>query len=128
MNLCCFNLYLFGPLSFFFLLLDNLSWIRVGELLGGLEIEDGDLPTYKKGNVKFHNSQHCLKNHVWCNFKRTSKSNVFKKVAILNWGKNENFTVQPLPPVNFSLKKEICLYVKHFGINNVYIYIKCLAL
>ena len=53
MNLCCFNLYLFGLLSLFFFLLDNSSCMRVGELSGGLDIEDGDPHTRKKGGVKF---------------------------------------------------------------------------
>ena len=54
MNLCYFNLYLFGLLSlFFFFLLDNSSCMRVGELSGGLDIEDGDPPARKKGGVKF---------------------------------------------------------------------------
>ena len=51
-NLRCFNLYLFGLLSLSFLLLDNSSWMRVGDLSGGLDIEDGDPPTRKKGGVK----------------------------------------------------------------------------
>ena len=28
--------------------------------------------------------------------------------------------IQPLPLMNFSLKKDIHLYVKHFGMNNVH--------
>ena len=120
MSLCCFSLYLFGLLSLFFLLLDNSNWMRVGELLGGLDIEDGYPPTRKKGSAKFCNRQRRDKDYVWRNFKRTSISNVFKNVAILDWGKNEDFTIQPLPLVNFLLKKEIRLYLKHFGINNVH--------
>ena len=80
--------------------------MRVGELSGGLDIEDGDPPTRKKGSVKFRNSQSRDQNYVCRNFKQTSKSTVFKKVAILNWGKNEDFTVQPLLLVNFLLKKK----------------------
>ena len=39
-------------------LLDNSSCMRVGELSGGLDIEDGDIPTRKKKvNVKIRNSQ-----------------------------------------------------------------------
>ena len=33
------------------MLLENSSWMRVGELLGGLDIEDGDPPICKKTNV-----------------------------------------------------------------------------
>ena len=33
------------------MLLENSSWMRVGELLEGLDIEDGDPPIYKKTNV-----------------------------------------------------------------------------
>ena len=80
--------------------------MRVGELSGGLDIEIGDPPTCKKGSVKFRNSQYRDQNYVWRNFKQTSKSTVFKKVAILNCGKNEDFMVQPLPLVNFLLKKK----------------------
>ena len=58
MNLSCFSLYLFIWFSFFLflkifqrgvVLLDNPSWMRVGELLEGLDIEYGDLyPSTKK--------------------------------------------------------------------------------
>ena len=54
MNLTCFSLSLFG-LPFLFswnfargVLLDNPSWMRVDEVSGGLNIEDGDPPTRKK--------------------------------------------------------------------------------
>ena len=80
LNLFCFNLYLFG-LLFFLLLLDKSSWMRVGELSGGLDIEDIDPPTHKKRSVKFCDSQSCNQNHIWHYFKQTRKSNVFKKVA-----------------------------------------------
>ena len=56
----------------------------MGELSGGLDIEDVDPPTRKKGSVKFRNSQSRDQNYVWRNFKQTSKSTVFKKVATKN--------------------------------------------
>ena len=37
-------------------LLDNSNWMRVGELFGGLDIEDGDPPSRKKGSAKISNS------------------------------------------------------------------------
>ena len=32
-------------------LLDNPSWLKVGELFEGYDIEDGDPPTCKKGSA-----------------------------------------------------------------------------
>ena len=62
MDLSCFSLYLFGFLFFcvfllklcrgWVVLLDNSSWMRVGELSEGLGIEDGDSPTHKKEVLK----------------------------------------------------------------------------
>ena len=95
--------------------------MRVGELSTGLDIEDVDIPTRKKkGSVKIRNSQSRDQTNAWRDFKQTSKSALFKKVAVLNWGKDVDFTVQPLPMVNFSLKKDIRLYVKRFRMNSVH--------
>ena len=78
MNLSCFILYFFGISSFFLLkfcmgvLLDNSSWMRVGELLVGLAIEDGWRPTHLQ-KKEVPNSQSRDQNYVWRNFKQTSK-------------------------------------------------------
>ena len=84
LNLFCFNLYLFG-LLFFLSLLDKSSWMRLGELSGGLDIEDIDSPTHKKRSVKFHNNQSHDQTYVGRNFKQTSKSTLFKNIPVLNW-------------------------------------------
>ena len=130
MDLSCFSLYLFGFLFFcvfllklcrgWVVLLDNSSWMRVGELSEGLGIEDGDSPTHKKRSFKIRNNHSRDQNYLWHYFKQTSKSAPVKNVAVLNWSENEDFTVQLLPLVNFSIKKEIRLFVKHFGINKVH--------
>ena len=86
------------------------------EISGGLDIEDGDPPTRKKGGIKFRKANLAIR----IMYGVISNEPVNKKVAILNWGKNEDFTVQPLPLVNFLLKKETRLHVKHFGINHVH--------
>ena len=77
-------------------------------------------PPAKKNCVQTWNIKSCYQNYVWLNFEQTSKSALFKKVAVLNWGKDDDFTVQPLPLLNFSLKKDISLYVKHFGMNKIH--------
>ena len=60
-------------------LLEKSSWMRMGELLKELGIEDGDPPPRK-----ICNSQSRDQNYVWCNFKQTIKSALSKKVAIFN--------------------------------------------
>ena len=61
----------------------------------GLYIEHGDPPNCKKGSVKICNSQSRDPNYVWHNFWQIIKSVLFEKVAILNWGGNADFKVQP---------------------------------
>ena len=42
--------------------------MRSGELLGGLDIEDGDPTTCKKGIAIICNSHFCDSNYVWHEF------------------------------------------------------------
>ena len=94
--------------------------MRVNGLSQRLDIKDGDPSTHKKGSFKICNNQSGDQNYVRRNFKQTSKSVLFKYVAVFHWSKSKNFTVQPLRLVNFSIKKEICFYVKHLNIINVH--------
>ena len=61
------------------MLLDNSSWMMVGEFSGELNVEDGNPPTRKKGSVEILNNQTGNHNYVWPNFKQTSKPALFKK-------------------------------------------------
>ena len=108
-TLSCFSVYFLGLLSFFF-----LKFCRGGggDVVRELKLDEGGWvigrighwrwrPTYlqKDKCVKICNSQCRDQNYVWCNFKQTIKSALSRKVAILNWGKSDYFTVQPLPLV-----------------------------
>lgn len=86
----------------------------MGELSEGLDIEDGDPPTHKKRSFKIRNNHSRDQNYVWRYFKQTSKSAPVKNVAVLNWSENEDFTVQLLPLVNFSIKKRNPFICKTF--------------
>ena len=109
MTLSCFSVYFLGLLSFFF-----LKFCRGGggDVVRELKLDEGGWvigrighwrwrPTYlqKDKCVKICNSQCRDQNYVWCNFKQTIKSALSKKVAILNWGKSDDFMVQSLPLV-----------------------------
>ena len=108
-TLSCFSVYFLGLLSFFFL---KFCRGRGGDVVRELKLDEGgwvigrighwrQRPTYlqKDKCVKICNSQCRDQNYVWCNFKQTIKSVLSRKVAILNWGKSDYFTVQPLPLV-----------------------------
>ena len=108
-TLSCFSVYFLGLLSFFFL---KFCRGRGGDVVRELKLDEGGWvigrighwrwsPTYlqKDKCVKTCNSQCRDQNYVWCNFKQTIKSALSRKVAILNWGKSDYFTVQPLPLV-----------------------------
>ena len=107
MTLSCFSVYFLGLLSIFFL---KVCKGRGGGFVREVKLDEGGWvierighwrrrPTYlqKEERVKICNSQSRDHNYVWCNFKQTVKSVLSKKVAILNWGKSDDFTVQRLP-------------------------------
>ena len=109
MTLNSSSVYFLGLLSFFFL---KFCKGRGGVVVRELKLDEGgwvigrighwrQRPTYlqKDKCVKICNSQCRDQNYVWCNFKQTIKSVLSRKVAILNWGKSDYFTVQPLPLV-----------------------------
>ena len=109
MTLSCFSVYFLGLLSFFFL---KFCRGRGRGVVRELKLDEGKWvigrighwrrrPTYlqKEKCVKICNSQSRDQNYVWCNFKQTIKSALSKKVAILNWGKSDDFMVKPLPLV-----------------------------